>query len=1077
MKRLLLFILLCCSTLVNGQTQAYEIKLNFTYKVDRNVKNSTSSNMTINLDYSDGSSEQIYYNPIGDNTYQSPTNLVLVRNKKPTRFHVTGFVNFSHTGNADWDHNLDLNEGCLSETRFTYNHSGFSNDRIDFDYSSRPILNLLQPTNTLIGFDDNFTVSVNNNSSGFPTAFYNWQYQTVSSGTPSSSGWINMPTSANGQSSLSITPSSFLNSNDIGKRIYFRIKTCNDLVSENAVFYDLRLSSPHISSNNATPVACFDSDDGYVKINFDRALTSGELLSISLTNTTTGNDYSISSISSLETDNSYTIENLPTGNYTARLLGTAPGYNGSLFNTYTDGAMHSTAFAINKPTPVAFSTSKINVWCNGGSDGQISLNSSGGTGSYEYQIDGGIWASFTNTNTHAITGLSPGTYKVKVRDANGCVAKEIVRDGSGTVVGLGNEITETIEITEPNTPVAVAFVYYKEPTAFGFSDGRIRAQITGGTPLADGRYNYTWTHTNGTTWTTFSDVVDPADGWFLTLENAIAGTYTLTVTDANYSSATDTAGCTIASAEFTLNEPPLLELSLTETHAISCNNTNTYANESSDGELTITATGGVPLQPSANNGLLYYYTWKKETSPGVWAVLTDQTTNIASNLDTGNYAVNIEDANGIIIGTYTNNVLVNPTDELYTLNQPDLLQISLTKTNLFCANGNDATSTVSITGGTAPYTIQWSNGDTTETATNLIAGNYIAYVTDARGCQASGNITIDQPGGLTIDVVQQINPTCFEGNDGKIELALSGGTPPYTYSWSTGASNTTINALTEGIYTFALTDANGCKAFKEVILKNPDKITIDLGDDRTLCKDQAYELDGSITDPNATYLWTSNNGFSATTPQISISQAGTYQVTATSSLGCTATDTIVLSYSDTEIDSEFLLSSQAYVDEDVILFNVSNPLGDTSRWNIPNNVTIIDQTHTSITLHFPKADTYKIGLVSTQGNCYQEIYKNIVVEEQTGLPDPGDTKTPFIKEFRLTPNPTNGQFEVYINLAEPSAVALRVFDIQGGFIFAQPALQTAEEYTVPFRLNLSEGVYFVVLETAKETQIKRMVVL
>jgi hypothetical protein len=207
-----------------------------------------------------------------------------------------------------------------------------------------------------------------------------------------------------------------------------------------------------------------------------------------------------------------------------------------------------------------------------------------------------------------------------------------------------------------------------------------------------------------------------------------------------------------------------------------------------------------------------------------------------------------------------------------------------------------------------------------------------------------------------------------------------------------------------------------------------------------------------------------------------VSEAGTYQVTATSSLGCVATDTIVISYNDTEIDSAFLLASQAYQNQEVILFNVSSPIGETSEWVLPSDVTIISETATSITLRFPEVNTYKIGLISTQGDCYKEIYKNIVIEESSGLAGPGDSETPFIEEFTLTPNPNNGKFELYINLAEASPIAIRVFSIQGSIVLNKNDIPTAKEYTIPVNLGLPSGMYVVILETAKQTQIKRMLV-
>lgn len=1684
MKKLIFFLLF---VFIYNTTfaQNYKISIkNYVYDVymkDAGCK-SYRNRVKITVFFSNGESREIYNGNAEVDVDFASELISVTESRKPIRINYYAFTKEKKgrngcDGDSEMiDDNISIpNYNCISGHHYNGPDGGQAEITVNFDYEIQPIINLITPTANLIGLEDNFSISVQNNSTGYLSANYNWEYQLLSSGTPSPNNWSAMPTTTTGKSSFSIKPSSFLTEEAIGKRLYIQTRMCDNLVSENAIFYELRKSAPHISSIDPNPVRCFKEENGTAKISFDRDLIAGELLSISMTNITTGIDYSEENIDVLETGNSYTVNNLPPGDYTVRLLGAAPGYNGNIFNTYTDGAGHSASFSISEPTPVAFSFTKVNVWCNDGNDGELVITASGGQdfGVYEYLLrkvgeTRENWFPFSNTATfptvgvtETISGLEPANYELKVRDANLCEAKEFVKDGGGTIIGLGGEITEIIEITVPDAPVTINFVYHQEPSAFGFSNGRIRAKITGGTPLSNDRYNYTWKHENGTSWTTFSDVRNN-DGWFLTLENAIVGTYFLTVTDVNHVNAIDKMGCTIINAEFTLNEPPLLTLFLEETKVISCNNTNTFSDPSSDGELTAKATGGVPLgqfdnngllyyytwkkkdingnyqmlvgekspvlsnvdtgeyavnimdskgitigtytnntlvaatdetytlnqptlleisldkvnvfckagndgsidatisggtgnysiswsngattedidtlvagtytvdisdergcqaqasitinepetpleinytaffaptfsgatngwieatitggtslntgtynyvwkdvsgtnlnaqvtetinatsyvitlnklgkgvydltiqdknyplainktnctiinsdyelfepapliakivlqrpiscnstntyedpfgdgvleviveggiqlQPTDNNGLSYYYTWEKETNPGVWTVLATQTTNIAMNLDGGNYAVNIEDANGIIIGVYQNNVLVNttdvrylfeepslleldiekqdvycfngsdswakanitggtppysvlwsngditeqtsnlnqgiyevsvsdsrgchvtgsiqinqptaplsidytafatpstggasdgwieaqitggtafengsytyywqnenggilnaqtntssvnnvfqirlnniskgtyhltiedanfplastgdgciisdnefiiydpieaiisehtpischgdnsfnnpfsdgvlqvtvtgglpfaegqayiyywkkknetgefdalnqntstltnlsvgfyalnvedsrgvvigvyeslhlinPTDAVFYFQEPDLLEVSLSKTEIFCDSGNNATATVSIIGGTPPYEIQWSNGQNTETADNLIAGNYVVFITDAHGCQVTGNIGIEQPGGLQIGLLKEKHPTCFQGNDGAIELVLSGGIPPYTIAWNTGETTTDINNLAQGMYTFSLIDANGCKAFKEITLVHPAEITIDIGSDRTLCKDQTHEVDGSISDENATYSWISDTGFSATTPIITISKAGTYQVTATSSLGCTATDNIVISYNDEEIDSEFLLSSQAYVNQDVILFNVSSPKGATSKWIIPEEVAIIAKSDLSITLRFPKVATYKIGLIATQGACYEEQYKNIVVEEHSGFPSPGDTNNPFIEEFILSPNPNNGQFELYIKLAESSQIAIRVFSIQGSFIFAQPSQTSAKEYEIPMSLNLSIGTYFVVLETVKETQVKRMIVM
>lgn len=1557
----------------------------------------------------------------------------------------------------------------------------FGGNKTEFQVITYRQVTLVDNSSSFSDITDPFRINLD---SELHPSHINWQYTTTPSDETS---WEYLPSFHRSRANLSILGKEFLSPTDNGKTIYFRNDSGCSVSYDKIINTNLRtipvnksrysniitsqylVSAPKIKAVEPIPVSCFNSNDGGVKIEFDRALRNGEKLSLAILDlddqigTIKGVPIyeSVQSVTDipLGPDDSFTLSDainkpLPSGNLRVQLLGFINGAS-----AYIEGIDHRYDFTIENPKPVTFSATEVDVGCNGGSDGKIVLSANGGTDNYEYKIDRDEWLPFTTGRNHTISGLAPSIYNVKVRDSNGCIAKEIVRDGKGDIIGLNAEITETIEIEEPDKPVAVNFVYHTEPTAFGFSNGRIRAQITGGTPLPDGRYNYTWTHENRTQWTAFTDILN-SDGWFLTLENAIAGKYRLTITDAEHSNARDTTGCTIIEAEFTLTEPPPLHVSIQETKVISCNSSNTFGNPSSNGELTVTATGGVPfnpliagqhayiytwkkknssgiyeviegensavlsnidagdyavniedangivlgtyknntlvtptdelytlnqpellqislnkvdvfcnagndgsidatitggtgnytinwstgettediealvagaytinvtdekgcraqasmtidepdspleisyaffnprfagatdgwieatvtggtpldtgaysftwknsneenlnaqvtetinendyviklntigvgvynltiedknypfatnknnctvinsshelfepeplmasirlntpiscnsnntygdpfsdgalevvaeggirLRPSDNGGLPYYYTWKKEIGPGVWEVLTAQTTNIATDLDVGNYAVNIEDANGIVLGVYQNNVLAHPTDVSYLFEEPELLslgidkgdvycfqgsdgwaetiisggvppydilwdngdtterttnlnqgiyevavtdsrgcsvsgsiqidqptgplnisytafttpstagasngwiearitggtsfldgsytyywqdrlgtilnaqtttsivdgtfqirlnnipkgsyhltiedanfpqaitkngctalddefvlydpieatisvhtpischqdnvfnnpfsdgalrvtvtgglpfstgepynytwkkeiiegvydnlnqnsdiatglsdgnyalnvedsrgvvigtyeslnlinatdvyflfkepeflEVSITKTEISCDAGNDATATVAITGGIPPYDIRWSNGQDTARATDLIAGNHVVYVTDARGCITTGNISIDQPGGLSIVVVEEKHPTCAQGNDGKIQLGLSGGTPPYTYSWNIGTSNTGIENLSQGTYLFSLTDANGCTAFKEIVLQEPDEIVIDLGEDIVLCKDQTYTLDGGILDEGATYVWISDNGFNATTPQIAVSEAGTYNVTATSSSGCTATDSIVVSYSDTAIDSEFLLPSHAYLDQDIVLFNVSSPVGETSQWDIPDNATIVDQGDTFVTVRFLEAATYKIGLISTQGACSKETYKNIVVEKGSGLVNPGDTKNPFIEEFTLSPNPNKGRFELYINLAEPSPIAVRVFTVQSSLIYTQPNVPMAEEYILPLDLNLLSGTYFVVLETAKQTQLKQMIV-
>src|SRR5690606_21209800 len=209
-----------------------------------------------------------------------------------------------------------------------------------------------------------------------------------------------------------------------------------------------------------------------------------------------------------------------------------------------------------------------------------------------------------------------------------------------------------------------------------------------------------------------------------------------------------------------LTQPELLLFVFEEKKSISCFNDD-------NGELIVHAQGGVPLAVTDNGGLPYYYTWNKKDDAGQWELLGSERDSTLTGATAGEYQVIITDANEIT------------TERFYTLQQPDLLEVSYTKTDLDCDYENKGSISISVTGGVPGYNIQWSNGKTTPQIQDLQAGTYIVYVTDSNGCQAIEEITIEQPEGIAIQVLEQRTPTCFEGNDGAIHVEVTGGTAPY----------------------------------------------------------------------------------------------------------------------------------------------------------------------------------------------------------------------------------------------------------------------------------------------------------
>ncbi|NBO30022.1 MAG: hypothetical protein EBV10_12485, partial [Synechococcaceae bacterium WB6_1A_059] len=119
---------------------------------------------------------------------------------------------------------------------------------------------------------------------------------------------------------------------------------------------------------------------------------------------------------------------------------------------------------------------------------------------------------------------------------------------------------------------------------------------------------------------------------------------------------------------------------------------------------------------------------------------------------------------------------------------------------------------VSVSGGTPSYFLSWSNGATTNTVSNLPAGFYALQVTDFNGCTSQWNYNVTQPAGPLLLSTTTSATSCFNGNNGIVDLTVVGGTAPYAYNWSNGGTTQDINSLTAGYYSVLVTDANGCTA-------------------------------------------------------------------------------------------------------------------------------------------------------------------------------------------------------------------------------------------------------------------------
>ncbi|NJO89165.1 MAG: T9SS type A sorting domain-containing protein [Chloroflexia bacterium] len=153
--------------------------------------------------------------------------------------------------------------------------------------------------------------------------------------------------------------------------------------------------------------------------------------------------------------------------------------------------------------------------------------------------------------------------------------------------------------------------------------------------------------------------------------------------------------------------------------------------------------------------------------------------------------------------------------------------VSIAKTDISCNGNADGTATITLRGGFEPYTYEWSDGQTTQTAINLLAGAYDVYVTDALGANVSAQVVVGESAPMTLTMAE--NPTVYVGYPDAATAELSateitGGTPDYSYEWSTGetSENIVVEPFETTVYTLTVTDANNCSVSGDVVVNVED---------------------------------------------------------------------------------------------------------------------------------------------------------------------------------------------------------------------------------------------------------------
>ncbi len=576
-------------------------------------------------------------------------------------------------------------------------------------------------------------------------------------------------------------------------------------------------------------------------------------------------------------DNTQDIIDLEPGMY----ISTITAANGCIF--YTD------SFYIVEPDLLDIEVVAVeSPTCNGLFDGNIDVTIAGGTVPYFYSWNNGDY-------TEDLYAAAAGNYNVVVLDANGCITSSgnfnlpepealdisIVNiDDIGCVDSIGNidiEVTggvgsyiyqwdtgdtlqdvynvasgfysvsvldqnnclalmSSIEVEQLADTIEVLNITVMDVSCNGMADGEVHIEVVGG----NYPFQYTWSNGVGDSLNT----------------NLSGNTYNVTVTD-NY-------GCVGISTQVELTEPPLLSYQITQI-------TPNYCNGEMNGAITVVANGGV--EP-------YTYLWN-----------TGATTNAIDQLPTGNYSFTITDANGCTTSTLQDIVINDPGSSI----EIELLDID----HVSCNGLNDGSIDLMAVGGTGGYTFSWSDGNTGPILENIEAGSYQCTVTDVNGCSTvSALYFVNQPVGVLqveADSTLVNNNIFCDGSDGAIDIAVTGGTMPYSYFWNEGSLTQDIDGLESGSYLCLVIDAQGCTVYSDTFqiyepintlystpYSTPDTNDLEVGTATVDVEGGQWPFE---------FIWDANTNFQMDSIATNLSSAW-YYVTITDALNCTNVGTV-----------------------------------------------------------------------------------------------------------------------------------------------------------------------------------------
>lgn len=732
---------------------------------------------------------------------------------------------------------------------------------------------------------------------------------------------------------------------------------------------------------------------------------------------------------------------------------------------------------------------------SGASNGEVNIETSGGGGGNRFEWAGtdGAISSVDDSESSAIRDVPAGVYTVAVTDR------------------YGNSIQESFTVLEPEKPLKITVSEQQNESCRDYRDAYVVLSAEGGW----GEYHFRHDmETYPSTRSGYSALDVRSHYFYLTDRAGVTDSIEVSVTEPEYLHASvlqiDSATCKDASdgkisfsvsggtAPYRLSDDPFVNwrsgtelaglpegwhtVAFTDSHGCIGQDTltvyvpepdallfdtvlvtHTVCNED-NGAITVEMQGGTTP---------YQYRWTDAQN-----LPAGDQNHIAGLQQGGLYRLTVTDRNGC--GQQLQQVI-------YPSSRPVIDHIAVTPVVCY----GESTGTAAVTAVTAgqpfaPWHLEWSNGEQTEEgnvgdAVHYAYGMHYVTVADTNGCATVRYFDVSQPDFLRPVLLDSKEPHCYGWDDAFLQTVALGGVAPYLFRWSNGDTVAIADNLTAGEYLLLLVDANRCRAQATYTMDEPEELFVDLGAGITMCPGNTFTVDGHSF---PAYRWFTESGGNLSDERyLAVREAGDYRLEATDERGCAVKGQFTVAIGNNALDAAFLLPSTAAEGDTLVLIELSNLPVDSLRWeyDLQAFVPVNDpgQQGYLLMLLCRKTGMYNIGLTAWSGGCTSYVVSQTDIVPASEKPEESALgyKDPLIRSLTAYPNPSNGFFDVEIELREKTDIRLTLFDVASGQRMGDRLEYGMDRYLLHYALTgYRSGVYLLLLTAGNERKQVKIVI-